>query len=858
MMSRVIMASLLAHRLRLILTAAAIGIGVALVTGTFILTNSVQAVLGGASSATSAGYVVVQPAGAGGGKGGSASASLAAGLVARVGTVPGVAWAQGLVAAAKVTLIGKHGRPIVHRRAVNELLTYPSRPAMAAEYTITAGRAPRGLDETLIDAATARALGYGVGDRIGVATTPGIRTLTIVGITGFGGADSPPGAQIASFDAPTVLVVPVATAQQLAGLPGRFTEIDARVAAGVSVAEVATRLAPLLPPGIEAITGKQAASQQAAVAAGYVASLRADLLAFCAVALLVGAFVIADTFAILTAQRTREYALLRISGATGGQVLRWALAEAALLGLAASAAGTGLGVLAATGLRAIISLLGGSLPAAGLVFAPRTAVLAMVIGTATTVAAALRAARMAARVLPIQALRDTHQAARAPSARRLAAGSALGAAAAALIVTGALAQGSQNTALAGAGAVLAVAALVTAAPLIAAPVARFTAAPVAHRRNASVVALLARDNCASNPRRTAATAAILTIGLAAAGAVSILTASAGASANYAIAATSHADLYLLGSISPDLARAVANRAGVAATMRVDDPLVRVAGAQARVAGIDAASGSDLIDVDVRTGALSALRGDTLLVSAPQAARHGWHVGSRVTVSFGNGPPKTLTVAGTFADKRFLGDDYLMPIATLFRDMPDQLGQASMLLIRAVSRTSLLRLRAAIGTLLPAHPGTTLQTAAQYQRMRASDLGDLSHAIGLLTVLVALTEVIAALGIANTLTLSIAERAGEFAVIRALGLTRGQLGAMIHAESVVMCLLGALPGAVLGVGAGAALAATITRDQTGVATIALSPAPLAAALAVTCLTALLAGAIPARHAARVAIAQARPE
>src|SRR5262249_7193988 len=162
------------------------------------------------------------------------------------------------------TMIGRHGRPITHPRAVNELLTYPNRPALAAQYTIQAGRAPRRRNEALLDAATARKLGYRAGDRIRVATTAGLRTLTITGSTGipgFGGADSLPGAQIASFDAPTVVVVPAATAQQLAGLPGRFTEVDARAASGMSAAALARRLTRMLPPGAEAITARQAAAQ---------------------------------------------------------------------------------------------------------------------------------------------------------------------------------------------------------------------------------------------------------------------------------------------------------------------------------------------------------------------------------------------------------------------------------------------------------------------------------------------------------------------------------------------------------------------------------------------------------------------
>jgi putative ABC transport system permease protein len=860
-MLQVTIASLLAHRLRLILTAVTIAIGVALVAGTYILTDSLRGALGGPAAATAPALVVVQPAAADSGKGSAATATLPASLVTRIRAIPGVAAAQGLATASKVTLIGKDGQPIRHVRAVNELLSYPTIGALAAQYTIRSGHPPRRPDGAMIDAATARSLGYRIGDRIGVATAHGIRTLTVVGITGFDGAPSPAAAQVASFDTPTVLLVESATAQRLIGLPGRFTEIDAQAAAGVSAAALGARLTPLLPPGAIQITGEQEAAQQAAAADGYVGNLQRDLFAFCAVALLVAAFVIANTFSILTAQRTREYALLRVIGASRGQLLRSAMAEAAILGLAASAAGVGMGILAAAGLRGLIAVLGGTLPGGGLVFAPRTAAVALATGTAVTVASALRPARLAARVQPIRALREALPTAVRRSRGRLLAGIIGLAVAVAAMVTGFLAQSSQDTMLVGAGAILAVAALVTAGPVIAGPVARLVAAPLAHGRGSPgtgrVTVRLACDNSTRNPRLSAATAAILTVGLAAAAAVSIIAASAHAAAADATG-SSRADLYLGGEISPGLARAVAARPGAAATMRVSDPLVAVAGARTRVDGIDPATAALLVDFGVRTGTLAALRGNGLFVSTVQAARHGWHTGSHVTINFGQGRARTFLVAGTFADKRFLGDDYLLPITTLFRDMPNQQNNAGVLLIRAASTTPPGSLRAAVAALLPGYPGTTLQTAAQYQRSRAADIGDLSNILGLLTALAALTVVIATLGIASALTLSITERTREFGVLRALGLTRHQLAAMIRAESVITCLLGALPGAALGVGAGAALAATLTRDQTGSPTISIPPAQLAAALAVTCLAALLASIVPARHAGHVPALRAMGE
>jgi putative ABC transport system permease protein len=860
-MIRVTLAGLLAHRLRLVLTAMAIVIGVAFVAGTFILTDSLQRALG--VSATAAAQVVVQPSADNSGKGGKggspALVTLPAGLAARISAVPGTAAAQGVVAVAKVTLIGKNGHQISHARAVNELRSYPTAPALAAQYTIESGGPPRGPGQALLDAATAGRLGYHLGDPIGIETPRGIRTLTVTGITGFNGAASPVAEQVASLDAPTVLLVQTATAQQLASLPGRFTEIDAEAARGTSAAALRDRISRVLPPGSEAITGQQALAQQAATAATYLGRLRTDLLAFCAMALLVTSFVIANTFSILAAQRGREHALLRVIGASRGQLLRSVLAEATVLGLATSAVGVGFGILAAFGLRGILALLGGTLPPGGVAISPGTAAIALAVGTTVTVCSALQPARLAARTAPIRALREALPEPAGRSGRRLAAGLAGLLVATALVIIGILARTSQDLVLISAGALVGLAALVAAGPVLAGPLSRVITAPVTRvrrsRGRSDITTRLARDNATANPRRTAATAATLVVGLAIAATGSIIAASARASVQDAIHSSSRADLYLRGLIDPHLTRSVAGRPGVRAVMRVDDPLVEISGTQARVAGIDPASAPLLLSFGIRSGTLAALHGNQLLVSASQAGRHGWTIGSRVPVDFGQGLPRTLSVAGIFTDKRFLGDDFLMPITSLFRDMPSQQDNAETLLVRVAAGTSPRTVTAAMTTLLVAYPGITLQSAAEYQSARAADLGDLSHILALLTALVVLTDLVAALGIANTLALSLIQRTRELGVMRALGLTRHQLATMIRTEAVMTALLGALPGTALGLASGAALAGTITRDQTGIATIEIPAAQLGALLALTCLVCLLAAAIPAGYAARLPVLQA---
>ena len=198
-MLRLTVAGLLAHRLRLLLTAVTIAIGVALVAGIFILIDSVRGALSASMATASGAAVIVQPAGAAGGKGAGGLTSLPASLAARISAVRGAASAEGLVTASKITLIGKNGRPVTHQRAPSELLSYPTVPALAAPYIIQSGHPPRQPDQALLDAATARGLGYHIGDPISVVTPAGLQSLTVTGITGFGGADSPAGAQIAKI-----------------------------------------------------------------------------------------------------------------------------------------------------------------------------------------------------------------------------------------------------------------------------------------------------------------------------------------------------------------------------------------------------------------------------------------------------------------------------------------------------------------------------------------------------------------------------------------------------------------------------------------------------------------------------------
>jgi putative ABC transport system permease protein len=313
-------------------------------------------------------------------------------------------------------LPGRSCRPIRHRRAVNLVASWPEDPALASGYTLRQGRPPAG-GEVVLDAATAVRGRWRLGDTLGIVGADGrVHRFRVVGVTGFAGRDSP-ASELDSFDTPTVAVLQTAAAQRLLGRGDTVDEVDLRAAPGVPPDALRDRVARLLPRGrLEAVTAAGLAARQADEVQGYVDGLGAVLLAFAAVALLVGGFIIWNTFTVLVASRTRDLALQRLLGATRRQVLGSVLAEAAVVGLAA-AVGVAAGAGAAVGLEALLRDLGNTLPPAGLVLAPRTVLVGLGVGTLVTMAAALAPARRASQVAPLQAIREAVSSPTTPAGR---------------------------------------------------------------------------------------------------------------------------------------------------------------------------------------------------------------------------------------------------------------------------------------------------------------------------------------------------------------------------------------------------------------------------------------------------------
>ncbi len=867
-MLRATLKGLLAHRVRLILTACAIALGVGFMAGTFILTATISHGIDNMFASASAGTdVIVRPVASSTGSSGgnSNSQSLArstvpASLVSQVRQVrqvAGVAAADGATSD-RAGIVGSDGKVIGGRSGF--AVSYPPDAALASAYPLRQGRAPAGPTEVAIDAATAAQQGLHVGDRVRVVAGGRARPFTISGIVGFGQADGPGVVGMVAFDA--------VTAQQLYGRHNTYDEIDLKAAAGVTPAALRSRVAGVLPSDDEAVTAASAAATQASDLRGQISFLTNGLLAFALISLFVGAFIIWNTFSILVAQRTRELALLRALGASRRQVLRSVLVEAAVLGLVASLAGLGLGVLAASGLQALLRGASINLPSTGLDLPVGDAALAVGTGVLITLVAAFAPARKATLIAPIAALRTTTPAVggfstRRPSMQaseampsmggrrsRLVSGAVVAVAGSAALLAGLFGHTGAGSLLVGGGALAAFIGVTVLCPLFAKPLAGAIGAPL--RRLPGRTGVLARDNAMRNPKRTAATAAALMVGLALVAASAVLDASLKRAADQAIDQGTLAELYVQpadpdSGLDPALAHSIAAQPGVAAVGEVRETEGTIAGASfQKVDGVDPAVVGQVADLKVKSGSVAALSdaAGNLLVSASAAKSHHWTVGSAVPVKLDKSKGAgTLRVVGTFAGKGSFGD-YLISLTSY-----DQItGQPTdtLLMVKAVPGAPVAALKARISGLLGAYPGAKVLDQAGFKQATGATLDQI---LNLLVALLALAVVIALLGIVNTLALSVVERTRELGLLRAIGMRRGQVGAMIAGEAMIIAIFGALLGIVLGVGLGSALAAALTRGN-GAAVVAIPGTQLLVYVIGAGFAGILAAIAPARRAAKL--------
>lgn len=839
-MLRVIRSGLLAHKRRLGGTALAVFLGVGFLSGTLILGDTLGSNFDDLFQSANAGTNAVVR--------GASTVSVRtrgpdldqrslvdARLVDRVRAVPGVAAAEpsvlgyGQLIGADGTAVGGNGP----RRQAGNWITDPA----LTPYRVVDGRAPAAPGEVVVNRAAARDGGLRVGDSTTVQTPEPVR-VRVVGIATWNSADG--------FGRSTFVAFGLADAQRyVVRRPDRLTSILVRAEPGVSEVDLVSRLRPLLPAGTEAVTGAQLVRETTDdVAGGFLAFFKAFLLVFAGVALLVATFSIVNTFSILVAQRSRESALLRALGATRRQVLGSVLAEAAAVGVLASTAGLlgGLGI--ASLLKALFNSLGFALPDTGLTLTGRTVAVSLAVGVLVTLLAGIAPAITAARVPPLAALRTVTAGRTGGSARRAVAGGVLTAAGAALVVA-AVASGG-GLAGAGLGAVLTTAGVVVLGPSIARPVSRLLGAPLPALRGAT--GTLARGNAMRNPRRTASTASALLVGVGVVTLFTVLGASIRASTDAGVRRSFGGDLAVTaggfgGGFSPELADEVRRLPSVRAAAGLARGGVQVDGAGTAVSISEPAQLAGVFDLGVDSGSVADLGRHAIAVSSDAAAEHGWLLGSAVRVGFPDGAAETMTVGAVYSTSSVVGD-YLLPRSAWAEHATVDIDTTVLIGLR--DGVDLATGRAAVRQVTARYGNPAVRDRAEWADALSTGVNTM---LAIVYALLALAVLIALMGIANTLALSIHERTRELGVLRALGLTRRQLRAAVRWESVLIAVFGTLGGLALGVFLGWALVRAASAD---IGSFAAPPARLLVILAVGAAVGVLAAARPARRAARLDI------
>ena len=698
---------------------------------------------------------------------------------------------------------------------------------------------PSGPDEVAVDAATARKYALSPGDTIRILFEGPPREFTISGIAGFGDADNLAGATLAVFD--------TATAQDVLGKVGNYDEIDVVADDGVPVAELEASIQSALPKGVEAVKSSDVADEQAKQLQDALGFFRTTLLVFAFIALFVGAFIIFNTFSIIVAQRTREMALLRAIGASRRQVLTSVVIEAFVTGLVASALGLLAGIGIAIGLQGLLAAFGVDLPSTSTQLQLRTVVVAFVVGTGVAVVASILPARRAARVAPVQALSESADIGHASLHRRLVVGLALTGAAVAALLYGLFGNQSNAGALIGVGAAATFVGIAILLPLASRPLAAVIGAPIRRR---GVQGKLGRENAMRNPRRTASTASALMIGLGLVAMVTVLASSLKSSINVAIEKALKADLILSTSSSTPFSADVADRVrdveGVSAVAEFRQGGFRVHGSTSFVTGVRSRDGRS-------GGYVRALSGGDLGSRGRQdrgLRRH--HEGRGLEGGRHGSRGVRDRREGAAQDRRHvLGEQpRRRQLRGLAGDVREVLPGAARRVRHGQARSGRGREGGGIAATTKEFGNVQVQDQTAFRDQQA---GFIDQLLGLVTALLAFAILIALFGIVNTLGLSIFERTRELGLLRAVGMSRRQVKRMIRWESVIISIIGALLGVVVGVFFGFALQQAIANQ--GVTELVIPVYTLAIYVVLAALAGVLAAIWPARRAAKLNVLEA---
>ena len=842
------------RKLRASLTALAIVVGVAMISGTYVLTDTID---NGFNNIFSVSYknadVVVS------GKAAFDSNSsnnntvepptFPASLLRKVRAQPDVALAAGSVTSDNVKLIGKDGKVIDTGGAPSLGFSVDPRYQVFNPTELTSGSWPTGPDEVAIDEGTARSQHFRLGDTIGVQAVGPQRKLRIVGIAKLSGVSSIGGATFALFSE--------STAQQLFGKVGQLDFIRIQSKSGVSTPKLVSEIKPLLPTTATVRDAQAQAKQDKKQVGDFISFIRYALLAFAGVALFVGAFVIANTLSITIAQRMREFATLRTLGASRRQVLRAVVVEAFVIGLFGSIVGLFLGLALAKLLNTLLVTFGIDLPQAGTILATRTVIVSLVVGTLVTLLASIRPARRATRVPPIAAVREGSV---LPPSRFAKYGPVTAAsilvAAIALVALGTLAGGiatGPRLLMIGVGVLLLFFGVSMNASRVVRPLAAVLGSPAEAIGGAP--GILAKDNATRNPARTASTASALMIGLALVTFVAIFAQGIRSSFESAVDQLFIADYAITSTntftpIDATAGNALAGKPGVKAVTPIRAGSARYLGGNHDLTAVapNMAAG---IHVDWIAGGASVpgqLGGNGFFTDDDYAKSRHLRVGSRMKMEFASGKSVDLRLLGIYKKPSGGSPFAEATISTTLFDRENPRPRDEMVLINTpggVSDANTQTLKNDVANFADAKVQTRNQFKSNFEK-------PINSLLNLLFALLALSVIVSVVGIINTLVLTVYERTREIGMLRAVGMTRTQVRMMIRYESIVTSLM----GAALGIAVGTFLAALVTHalSSQGIA-FGFPFLQVVYFVLAAILIGILAAVLPARRAARLNVLEA---
>lgn len=844
-MLRITLRELFANRRRLASTFLGVLLGVAFLAGTLVLSDTIRRTFDTLFADVNEGVDGwVRSSSTIDGQFTATRGRIEDDLVPIVDEVDGVAVAEGVIQGF-TQIVGSDGEPVG-----NPDMGAPTFGGNWSDtkdlnpFTLVAGRAPRADAEVVIDKKSADDGKLEVDDRTTVITPAGPIQVTIVGIAKFGDADSPGGASFTSFT--------LEAAQRYVAQPGKLDAVAAVARGGISEEQLVTRIDAALPDGVEAITGDQLTKENQDDIQEGMSIFTTFLTVFAGVALLVTVFSIYNTFSIIVAQRTRQMALMRALGASRTQVVRSVLLEALVLGLLASVIGLVAGVGVAGLLKGVLSGFGFDIPAGGTVLTTNTIITGLIVGVGVTVFAALVPAVKASRVPPVAVMREVAVERTHPSVARIIVGALLTLLGILLVITSLFADTpSEALQSAGSGAAVLIIATLVLGPVMARPITSLLGLPVQWVRG--MTGRLARENVMRNPRRTSGSASALLIGVGVVTLFTVFAASIKASVTDQIERSFGGDLVVdsgvigVAGFNPSFTRQVGALPEVEEATGLRFGAVSIEGDDKFVSVVDPNTVVKVFDLDVQEGSLADLGARQVAVSDEVAEDQGYRIGTRLDARFPDGATAELSVAAIYGSQDVAGN-WVIGTPAWEPHAVDNVD--AIVLVSLRDGVAIDRGATAVRRLAAGYPGAEVQDREEFAKAQS---GQIDMLLGLIYVMLALAIIIALLGIANTLSLSVFERLRELGLLRAVGMTRGQLRSTVRWEAVVIALFGALGGLGLGVFLGWALVRGAGRG--GFTTFTLPAGSLVVLLLLSAFAGVAAGFRAAMKAARLNVLEA---